>query len=55
VIIPPDKVEEWLTNDDKDFLNDCMAPPDDQHFDIKKVSGYVNNSRHEGPECLTEI
>ena len=54
VIIAPDKVEEWLTNDDRDFLNDCMAPPDNQHFDIKNVSGYVNNSRHEGPECLNE-
>lgn len=52
VIIPPDQVEEWLTNDNQDFLNDCMSSQVEQQLEIRKVSGYVNNSRHDGPECL---
>ncbi len=53
VIIPPEQIEEWLTNDDRAFLDNCMLPDKEYEFAFKKVSGYVNNSRHDGPECLT--
>lgn len=53
VLIDPTNIEEWLRNDDRDFLDQCIASPYQQAFDIKKVSGYVNNSRNEGPECLS--
>lgn len=52
VILTPDTVEAWLTNDDRTFLDECMLHQPTHQFDIKPVSGYVNNSRHEGPECL---
>lgn len=51
VIIAPDTIEEWLNNDDRGFLDECMAKQQTHQFAIKKISGYVNNSRHDGPEC----
>lgn len=53
VIIQPDEIESWLTDDNPDYLNKCMQPIDNGHFDIRRISGYVNNTRHDGPECLT--
>lgn len=52
VIIQPDEMEAWLTDDNPDYLNKCMLPIENGRFDIRPVSGYVNNTRHEGPECL---
>lgn len=52
VIIAPENVEEWLTNDKQTFLDKCMAQNETPALSIKKISGYVNNSRHDGPECL---
>ncbi len=53
VIIQPDEIETWLTDDSPDYLNTCMQPIENGLFDIQPISGYVNNTRHDGPECLT--
>ena len=53
VVIQPDNIESWLTDDKPDFINSMMLPIENGLFDIKKISGYVNNARHEGPECLS--
>lgn len=53
VIITPENMENWLTDDNPDFLNDCMQPIENGHLEIRKISGYVNNTRHDGPDCLT--
>ncbi len=53
VIIQADKIESWLTNDNPDQINSMMQPIENGIFDIQQVSGYVNNARHEGPDCLS--
>ena len=53
VIIQADKIESWLTDDNPDQINSMMQPIENGIFDIQQVSGYVNNARHEGPECLS--
>jgi len=53
VIIAPDSIEEWIENDDVDFINACLQPMESMRFDIKTVSDYVNSARNDGPECLT--
>lgn len=53
IIIKPGDMEEWLTNDDPKALNRLMQTGENGIFNIRKLGGYVNNTRHEGPECLT--
>lgn len=53
VVIKPENMEEWLTNDDPKLLNRYMEPRENGVFDIRKISGFVNNAKHDGPECLS--
>lgn len=53
VVIQPEDMEEWLTNDDPKVLNNFMQPLENGHFEIRRIGGYVNNTRHDGPECLS--
>jgi len=52
VIITPDQVHDWLTNDDPDTLNQLMQPAANDFLSMNAVGNYVNNARNEGPECI---
>ncbi len=52
VVIDPQDMHAWLTDDSPDLINRCMEPLADGNFDIQDIGGYVNNTRNEGPECL---
>ena len=54
VIIKPEDMEAWLTDDNPEKINQCMTPLPAGSFEVKTISDYVNNARNEGPECLTE-
>lgn len=55
VVIAPESIEQWLENDDPDFINSCLQSVEDQRFDIRKIGDYVNSARNDGPECLIEV
>ncbi len=54
VIIKPEDMEAWLTDDNPEKINQCMTPLPAGSFEVKTISDYVNNARNEGPECLIE-
>ena len=57
VIIQPDQVHTWLSNDepaDKDSLNALMRPAANDFLAFRRVGNYVSNARNEGPECVAE-
>ena len=45
----------WLQDDDRDSLDKLMQPCFNNALKFTQVSDYVNNSRHEGPECIEPI
>jgi len=45
----------WLQDDDKGGLDKLMKPTFNNALKLTQVSDYVNNSRHEGPECIEPI
>jgi len=55
VVIKPDAIEPWLTDDSPDLINQLMLPLEDDSFLIEPVSGYVNNARNEGAGCLEPL
>lgn len=55
VVIKPEDMEAWLTDDSVDNINRMMQPLPAGVFAIKEVSDYVNNARNEGSECLAPL
>ncbi len=58
-ILPPDVYDQWLTADAKSAPEQLQAllKPADESFPLalEPVNPWVNNARHEGPECLTPM
>jgi len=52
VIIKPEDMQAWLSDDDPDNINQLMQPLPAGSFDIADVGDYVNTARNDGPECL---
>ncbi len=52
VVIEPDKMEAWLSNDSPENINQQLAPLTDNRFNIREIGDYVNNARNDGPQCL---
>ncbi len=54
VILRPDDYAEWIDPkvDDKAILEPMLRPYPADPMEATPVSDYVNNARHEGPECL---
>lgn len=52
VIIEPKDMRAWLTDDTPSLINHCLEPLPDGKFNIKSISGYVNNTANQGPDCL---
>ena len=52
VLLAPESIRTWLENDDRETLNNLMIPPPDEWITAYEVSDYVNDARHEGPECI---
>ena len=54
VFLKQDDFELWLDPGfrDTESLREMLRPADNDTFNLKPVSKYVNNARHEGPECL---
>lgn len=52
VILDPESMNDWLFTQDKPQLDHLMLPPSNDSVSIKRVSDYVNNAQHEGPECV---
>lgn len=53
VIVAPENYAKWLdTKATRETLESLIVPfsPDTMH--VRPVSSFVNNARHEGPECL---
>ena len=51
VILPRDAYDQWL-DPEKQNVQDLLRPfPADRLF-ARKVSTYVSNSKHHGPECI---
>lgn len=54
VFVPPDWQEAWLSHEPhgRDILAAIQAASDQPALAVRPVSPYVNNARHEGPDCL---
>jgi len=52
VIIKPEDMEAWLSDDSADTVNALMQPLPAGSFNITDVGEFVNNTRNDGPECL---
>ena len=53
VILPRDAYDLWLDPKNQD-VQDLLRPyPADRLF-ARKVSTYVSNAKHQGPQCLEE-
>lgn len=57
VILQPAYYEEWLdsTTTETAGLQRMLRPYPADEMEAVPVSGYVNNARHEGPECLAPM
>jgi putative SOS response-associated peptidase YedK len=55
VILKADYCEEWLDPAEQETagLARMLRPFPADEMEAVPVSDYVNNARHEGPECLT--
>lgn len=54
VVLPGELMARWIGNqplDDAEFTALTLPFPSERMVD-REVSRYVNNSKHEGPECL---
>lgn len=54
VFVPNDFVDPWLSHeaDGRQMLDWLIAAAEKPTFTVEPVSDYVNNARHEGPECI---
>jgi putative SOS response-associated peptidase YedK len=51
LILSPDQFDEWLDPENPDPEGVLTSVPADE-LELVPVSDYVNNARHEGPQCL---
>lgn len=53
VILPAEHWDRWLDpeNQDTAALKELLVPFDAERMGARAVSSYVNNARHQGPEC----
>ena len=54
VIIEPAQARNWLESDDNEELYDLMTPSQ-QELIIYECDPWVDNARHEGPECMAPL
>jgi putative SOS response-associated peptidase YedK len=54
LILAPDQFEEWLDPENPDPEAVLTAVPQDE-LELVPVSDWVNNARHEGPQCLEAV
>lgn len=54
VIINPADARTWLESDDKQTLYDMLVPSQ-QELHIYECDPWVNNARHEGPQCMAPL
>ena len=54
VIIDPAQARIWLESDDNEELYDLMTPSQ-QALIIYECDPWVDNARHEGPECMAPL
>lgn len=53
VVLPTAAIERWLDPKlDDAGIKSLLVPAADDVLVLNRVSDYVNNSRHEGPECI---
>jgi putative SOS response-associated peptidase YedK len=54
LILSPEQFDEWLDPDNPD-PSDVLTSVPDEELELVPVSDYVNNARHEGPQCLDPL
>lgn len=54
VIVAKEDTTTWLTSDNQKELYELMGPYEQQLI-IYECSAYVDNGRHEGPECMEPL
>lgn len=54
VILDPAQAHAWLESDDKQVLYDFMTPSQ-QDLIIYACDPWVDNARHEGPQCMAPL
>ena len=54
LILSPKQIDEWLDPDNPDPKAVLTSVPDEE-LELVPVSEWVNNARHEGPQCLEEV
>ena len=57
VIVPPEKCRLWLdpAEHDQRVLSGILQPYDAAEMQAFPVSTFVNNPKHEGPECIEPL
>lgn len=55
VILNKDDETAWLSSEDKKAVGSMLKPFPAEHMTHHVVSGYVNSSSNEGPECIAPI
>lgn len=56
VMLTGDAARNWMSPDcDSKEAQSLLGAAEDDFFTIHKVSNYVNNARHEGPQCLEGV
>jgi putative SOS response-associated peptidase YedK len=54
VILDPDQAHTWLEVDDKQTLYDMLVPTQ-QELIIYECDPWVDNARHQGPQCMAPL
>lgn len=55
VILPEQDLATWLGKDvdDASVLQPLLVPCEEEGLEMRPVSTYVNNAKHQGPDCLS--
>jgi putative SOS response-associated peptidase YedK len=53
VILPNEAYDSWLDPESQD-VQDLLRPYSADLLFARKVSTYVSNSKHQGPQCVEE-
>ncbi len=55
LLLSANEAMAWLQESDRASLDALMKPASNDALVFTEVSSYVNNSRHEGPECIQPV
>lgn len=56
VVLDEDAAERWLKPKlEPDDARTMLRAAEDDFFNVRQVSSYVNNARHEGEECIVAV